>query len=105
MLFGFADSTGGEAVNDKLAKDRARTVSGQFEQRGLKAGIVTGFGSHNPGRIQRQRGRPAEEPASRNLGETAAARLVRHFRGAAFYAAYLAAPTVMRRPVWRAGVC
>lgn len=48
MLFGFADSTGSDAVNEKLSKDRARAVSDQFEQRGLKAGNVTGFGSHNP---------------------------------------------------------
>jgi phosphate transport system substrate-binding protein len=48
MLFGFADSTGGEAVNDRLAKERAHTVADQFEQRGLKPGMVTGFGSHNP---------------------------------------------------------
>jgi phosphate transport system substrate-binding protein len=48
MLFGFADSTGTDAKNDALSKDRARTVAGQFEQRGLKAGLVTGFGSRNP---------------------------------------------------------
>jgi phosphate transport system substrate-binding protein len=48
MLFGFADSTGRDAANETLSKDRARTVSGQFEQRGLKAGGVTGFGSGNP---------------------------------------------------------
>lgn len=48
MLFGFADSTGSEAINDKLAKDRAKAVAEQFEQRGLKPGIVTGFGSSNP---------------------------------------------------------
>lgn len=48
LLFGFADSTGSEAVNEKLAMDRARTVSNQFEERGVKAGVVSGFGSHNP---------------------------------------------------------
>jgi phosphate transport system substrate-binding protein len=48
LLFGFADSTGSEAANDRLAKERAQTVADQFAQRGLKAGLVTGFGSHNP---------------------------------------------------------
>lgn len=48
MLFGFADSTGTDAVNDRLSRDRARAVGEQFDQRGLKAGLITGFGSHNP---------------------------------------------------------
>jgi phosphate transport system substrate-binding protein len=47
MLFGFADSTGADAVNERLSRDRARAVADQFDQRGLKAGLVTGFGSHN----------------------------------------------------------
>ena len=48
LLFGFADSTGSDAINDKLSKDRARAVANEFEQRGLRSGLVTGFGSHNP---------------------------------------------------------
>jgi phosphate transport system substrate-binding protein len=48
MLFGFADSTGGAAVNKTLSLDRAKTVEDQFAQRGLKPGVVRGFGSDLP---------------------------------------------------------
>jgi phosphate transport system substrate-binding protein len=48
FLFGFADSTGGRDLNVRLSKDRAKTVSDQFGQRGLKPAVVTGFGSDLP---------------------------------------------------------
>jgi len=48
LLFGFADSTGGSQVNQKLSEDRAKTVEQQFQQRGLHPGIVRGFGSDLP---------------------------------------------------------
>ncbi len=34
LLFGFADSVGGQATNDRLSRDRAQAVAEQFEQRG-----------------------------------------------------------------------
>ncbi len=45
MLFGFADSTGQRQANQTLSEDRARAVDAQLRQRGLKAGVVRGFGS------------------------------------------------------------
>jgi phosphate transport system substrate-binding protein len=48
LLFGFADSTGGSLLNQKLSEDRAKTVEQQFEQRGLHPGTVRGFGSNLP---------------------------------------------------------
>jgi phosphate transport system substrate-binding protein len=48
LLFGFADSTGGRQVNEALSRDRAGAVARQFEQRGIKASAVVGFGSQLP---------------------------------------------------------
>jgi phosphate transport system substrate-binding protein len=48
LLFGFADRTGPPRINRALSLTRARTVEGQFEQRGLKPGEVRGFGSDLP---------------------------------------------------------
>ena len=48
LLFGFADSTGGQQLNQRLSEDRAKTVQQQFEQRGLHPGTVRGFGSSLP---------------------------------------------------------
>jgi len=47
-LFGFADSTGTRLGNDALSKNRADAVERQFEQRGVKAAAVVGFGSQLP---------------------------------------------------------
>jgi phosphate transport system substrate-binding protein len=48
LLLGFADSIGPQERNLRLSKDRARVVSTQFEQRGLKPAVVTGFGQDLP---------------------------------------------------------
>jgi phosphate transport system substrate-binding protein len=48
MLFGFADSTGSRPMNMQLSDNRAKTVEEQFKQRGLKPGVVKGFGPDMP---------------------------------------------------------
>ena len=48
MLLGFADSRGGEAMNLKLSEGRAKTVAAALAQRGVKAGVVRGFGTAIP---------------------------------------------------------
>jgi len=48
MLFGFADSTGSRPMNMALSDNRAKTVEEQFKQRGLKPGVVKGFGPDTP---------------------------------------------------------
>jgi phosphate transport system substrate-binding protein len=48
LLFGFADSTGGAAMNQTLSENRAKTVEQQFEQRGVHPGTVRGFGANLP---------------------------------------------------------
>jgi phosphate transport system substrate-binding protein len=48
LLFGFADSTGSRQGNDALSTNRADAVARQFEQRGVKASAVVGFGSQLP---------------------------------------------------------
>jgi phosphate transport system substrate-binding protein len=48
MLFGFADSSGSPGANEKLSKERAKTVAAQFEPRGVTPKVVTGFGADNP---------------------------------------------------------
>jgi len=48
LLFGFGDSTGGRQVNEALSRDRAGAVARLFEQRGIKASAVVGFGSQLP---------------------------------------------------------
>jgi phosphate transport system substrate-binding protein len=48
MLFGFADSQGGRELNLKLSRERAQSVASQFQQRGVKPGVVTGFGYDLP---------------------------------------------------------
>ena len=48
LLFGFADNTGATEKNRAPSLSRARTVEDQFARRGLKPGIVQGFGSDLP---------------------------------------------------------
>lgn len=48
LLFGFADSTGSRPMNLELSENRAKTVEEQFRQRGLKPGLVKGFGPDMP---------------------------------------------------------
>lgn len=48
LLFGFADSTGASQTNATLSKNRANVVAQQFQQRGLNAFAVVGFGSQLP---------------------------------------------------------
>ncbi|WP_404712267.1 phosphate ABC transporter substrate-binding/OmpA family protein [Sphingomonas sp. MMS24-J13] len=48
MLFGFADSRGGEALNLRLSQDRANYVREALATRGLTPGIVEGFGTALP---------------------------------------------------------
>lgn len=48
LLFGFADSQGGRDLNLKLSRERAQAVAAQFQQRGVKPGMVTGFGYDLP---------------------------------------------------------
>jgi phosphate transport system substrate-binding protein len=48
LLFGFADSTGDPQSNLQLSQLRAKAVADQFVQRGLKPGMVKGFGGYLP---------------------------------------------------------
>jgi phosphate transport system substrate-binding protein len=48
LLFGFADGTGTREANYGLSLSRAEAVEDQFAQRGLKPGIVRGFGADLP---------------------------------------------------------
>ena len=48
MLFAFADSRGGEALNQKLSTDRAGYVRDALAMRGLTPGVVEGFGTALP---------------------------------------------------------
>lgn len=48
LLLGFADSRGGEAMNLKLSEGRAKTVAAALAQRGVKVGVVRGFGAAIP---------------------------------------------------------
>jgi phosphate transport system substrate-binding protein len=48
LLFGFADSTGNLQSNLDLSQVRANAVADQFIQRGLKPGLVKGFGAYLP---------------------------------------------------------
>jgi len=48
LLFGFADSTGTNAVNDTLSRNRADSVAQQFNLRGVRPSAVAGFGSQLP---------------------------------------------------------
>jgi phosphate transport system substrate-binding protein len=48
LLFGFADSIGSAQSNIDLSQARARAVADQFVQRGLKPGLVKGFGAYLP---------------------------------------------------------
>ncbi|HEY3738773.1 MAG TPA: phosphate ABC transporter substrate-binding/OmpA family protein [Bryobacteraceae bacterium] len=47
-LLGFADATGDPAVNLRLSKERAQAVAEQIERRGVKPGVITGFGDAMP---------------------------------------------------------
>jgi phosphate transport system substrate-binding protein len=48
LLLGFADSSGDPADNMKLSKDRAKQVSSELALRGVRAGVVDGFGAESP---------------------------------------------------------
>lgn len=48
MLFGFADPQGAEPGNIKMSKERAAIVARELEIRGVKASLVSGFGSALP---------------------------------------------------------
>lgn len=48
LLFGFADSTGNPQLNVDLSQARAYAVADEFKQRGLKPGLVKGFGYYLP---------------------------------------------------------
>jgi phosphate transport system substrate-binding protein len=48
MLLGFADSSGDSKANQSLSEDRAHAVEQQFEAKGLKPGVVKGFGDNLP---------------------------------------------------------
>ena len=48
FLLGFADSTGDVATNVRLSKERATAVAEQIERRGVKPGVVVGFGPAMP---------------------------------------------------------
>jgi phosphate transport system substrate-binding protein len=48
LLFGFADNQGGRDLNLKLSRERAQAVAAQFQQRGVKPGVITGFGYDLP---------------------------------------------------------
>lgn len=48
MLLGFSDSSGQAAANVALSLDRAKSVASELEARGVKADVVSGFGSAMP---------------------------------------------------------
>lgn len=48
LLLGFADSTGASQTNEALSKNRANVVAQQFQERGLNAFAVVGFGPQLP---------------------------------------------------------
>jgi phosphate transport system substrate-binding protein len=48
LLLGFADSSGNSQANVDLSQARAYAVADQFVQRGLKPGMVRGFGDYLP---------------------------------------------------------
>ena len=48
LLFGFADNTGNPQSNVDLSQARAYAVADEFKQRGLKPGLVKGFGDYLP---------------------------------------------------------
>jgi phosphate transport system substrate-binding protein len=48
LLFGFADSSGNRQLNVDLSQARAYAVAVEFKQRGLKPGLVKGFGDYLP---------------------------------------------------------
>jgi phosphate transport system substrate-binding protein len=48
LLLGFADSSGGPEVNQRLSADRARAVAEEFRTRGVRVAEVIGFGSERP---------------------------------------------------------
>ncbi|MGA3008744.1 MAG: phosphate ABC transporter substrate-binding/OmpA family protein [Terracidiphilus sp.] len=48
MLFGFSDGVGSHSSNQALSLNRAKSVEGQFIQRGLSPAIVRGYGSGMP---------------------------------------------------------
>ncbi len=49
-MAGFTDSTGGDALNQRLSENRARSVSQYFIDRGVNAGRIhsQGYGSRYP---------------------------------------------------------
>ncbi len=48
LLFGFCDSTGNPQTNLNLSTERAKTVAAELAKRGLKPGVVVGFGPYLP---------------------------------------------------------
>ncbi len=48
LLFGFADNTGDPQKNVELSQARASAVADQFKQRGLRPGLIKGFGDSLP---------------------------------------------------------
>ncbi len=48
MLFGFTDQQGPETANVRMSRERAQIVAHELETRGVKASLVTGFGSALP---------------------------------------------------------
>gem|GEM_PF-772640 len=65
LLLGFSDSQGNYDSNQKLSRDRAKTISDHLAQRGIHASVVTGFGSempvaNNESELGRQRNRRVE---------------------------------------------
>jgi phosphate transport system substrate-binding protein len=48
LLFGFADSLGGQDVNQMLSSARAHVVADELSRRGITASVVEGFGAAMP---------------------------------------------------------
>jgi phosphate transport system substrate-binding protein len=48
LLFGFCDSTGTPQANLDLSRERAKVVADELKKRGLKPGVVEGFGPYLP---------------------------------------------------------
>ncbi len=48
LLFGFCDNTGSQPTNLDLSLQRAKVVADELKKRGLKPGVVKGFGPYLP---------------------------------------------------------
>jgi outer membrane protein OmpA-like peptidoglycan-associated protein len=48
LLFGFSDNFGGHRLNSVISKERATSVAGELQRRGITPSLVTGYGKALP---------------------------------------------------------